>query len=194
MHESSLDLRSRALSSCQAGTFAQDLPKAETALAEQRVPIRDAEKSQAADYSQEPFVIEQYFTTMRYENDGTGDQDTTVRIRVQSEAGVQQLGELTFGYNSANEQMDIRFVRVHKEDGTVVTAAPDAVKELTASVARDAPVYTDYKEKHITVPALRPGETLEYDIVIHKGTSPCTRRILVPAEFYRWSNRSRRAT
>jgi hypothetical protein len=60
--------------------------------------------------------------------------------------------------------MDIRSVVVHKADGTNVTAGPDAVKETTAPIARDAPVYTDYKEKHITVPSLRPGDTLEYSI------------------------------
>lgn len=119
----------------------------------------------AADYSQEAFVVEQYTTTARFENDGTGERDVTARIRVQSDAGVQELGELVFGYNSANEQMDVRYVRVRKPDGSVVTAGPDAVKEMTAQVARDAPVYTDYKEKHISVPALAPGTTLEYEIV-----------------------------
>jgi hypothetical protein len=35
-----------------------------------------------ADYSQEPFVIEQYSTVARFENDGTGEHDLTVRIHV----------------------------------------------------------------------------------------------------------------
>src|SRR5271169_117170 len=122
------------------------------------------QKSASADYSQEPFVIEQFYTTARFENDGTSTRDLAVRIRVQSDAGVQQLGELIFGYNSANEVMDVRFVRVKKKDGSVVTAAPDAVKEMTASVARDAPEYTDYKEKHVTVPSLHTGDTIEYEI------------------------------
>ncbi len=73
------------------------------------------QKSSPADYSQEPFVIEQYHTTARFENDGTSERDLAVRIRVQSDAGVQQLGELVFGYNSANEVMDVRFVRVKKK-------------------------------------------------------------------------------
>ena len=72
-------------------------------------------KSAPADFSQEPFVIEQYLTTARFENDGTGERDLAVRIRVQSDAGVQQLGELVFGYNSANEEMDVRFVRVQED-------------------------------------------------------------------------------
>ena len=72
---------------------------------------------------------------------------------------------------------------VHKADGTSVTAGPDAVKEMTAPVARDAPVYTDYKEKHITVPSLRPGETLEYKIVTRACDTARSRAILVRAQF-----------
>ena len=44
-----------------------------------------------SEYSKEPFVIERYDTTARYENDGTGGQNLAVRIRVQSDAGAQQL-------------------------------------------------------------------------------------------------------
>ncbi len=137
-----------------------------------------ARKSGASNYSQEPFVIEQYYTTARFENDGTSQRDLAVRIHVQSDAGVQQLGELVFGYNSGNEQMEVRSVRVHKPDGTVVNAAPESIKEMTASVARDAPMYTDYKEKHITVPSLHAGDTLEYEIVTRTLTS------LAPGEFW----------
>lgn len=126
--------------------------------------VTSPEQKHASEYPQEPFIVEKYSTTARYENDGTGERDLTVRMRVQSDAGVQQLGELVFGYNSANEQMEAHYVRVRKADGTIVSAGPDAVKEMTASVQRDAPIYTDYKEKHITVPSLRPGDTLEYEI------------------------------
>src|SRR5579863_6285610 len=145
--------------------------------APQKTPA-PAPKSPPADYSQEPFVIEQYHTTARFENDGTGERDLAVRIRVQSDAGVQQLGELVFGYNSANEVMDVRFVRVKKKDGSVVTATADAVKDMTASVARDAPEYTDYKEKHITVPSLHAGDTIEYEIVTRIV------KALAPGEFW----------
>jgi Flp pilus assembly protein TadD/transglutaminase-like putative cysteine protease len=137
-----------------------------------------AENPASADYSQEPFVIESYVTTARYENDGTGERHLNVRIRVQSDAGVQQLGELVFGFNSANEQMDVRTIRIRKADGTTVNARSEAVKEMTATVARDAPVYTDYKEKHVTVPALHPGDALEYEIVTRLVTP------LAPNEFW----------
>src|SRR5438309_7576610 len=117
------------------------------------------------DYSQESFVIEQRHSHYRFESDGTGRKETTARIKVQSEAGVQQWGQLLEGYNSANERVEIPYVRVLKADGSVVKAGDDAVQDLSAPIEREAPVYTDYRQKHITVPGLRPGEVLEYDVV-----------------------------
>ncbi len=160
---------------------------ATTALAQQQLspppaqpsaPVPAPMQKLAPDYSSEPFVVQRYLTKVRFENDGTGERDLTARIKVQSDAGVQQLGELVFGYNSANEEMVVKFVRVLKADGTVVTAAPDAIKEMTAGVERDAPEYTDYKEKHITVPSLHAGDTIEYDIVTK------TVKALAPDEFW----------
>src|ERR1700724_614341 len=126
------------------------------------------------DYSQEAFVVEQLRSTYRFENDGTGRKETVARIRVQSEAGVQQWGQIQFGYNSANERVEMGYVRVVKADGSVVRAGDDAVQDLSAPLEQAAPVYTDYRQKHITVPGLRPGEVLEYDIttVIHTALAP----------------------
>src|SRR5271154_5240312 len=127
----------------------------------------DAVKSDtnAHDYSQESFVIEQMHSRYRFETDGTGRKEVIARIRVQSEAGVQQWGQIPVGYNSANERVEIPYVRVLKEDGSVIKAGDDAVQDLSAPVEHEAPVYTDYRQKHITVPGLRPGEVLEYQMV-----------------------------
>jgi tetratricopeptide (TPR) repeat protein len=126
------------------------------------------------DYSQEAFVVEKYRTTLRFESDGTGRKETVTRIRVQSEAGVQQWGQLQIGYNSANEKVEIAYVRVIQPDGSIVKAGDDAVQDLSTPVEREAPVYTDFRQKHVTVPGLRPGEVLEYDIVtvIHTPLAP----------------------
>ena len=126
------------------------------------------------DYSQEAFVVEQYRSIYRFENDGTGRKETVARVRVQSEAGVQQWGQIQVGYNSANERVEMDYVRVIKADGSVVKAGEDAVQDLSAPLEQQAPVYTDYRQKHITVPGLRPGEVLEYHIVtvIHTALAP----------------------
>ncbi|MGH9795728.1 MAG: DUF3857 domain-containing protein [Candidatus Acidiferrales bacterium] len=116
------------------------------------------------DYLREPFIFESLRTVAKFNDDGTGQRRLTARIRVQSEAGVQALGQLALGYNSANETMSVDEVKVLKADGSVVTAGEDAVQDLSAPIEREAPVYTDYRQKHVTVPGLRPGETLLYTI------------------------------
>jgi tetratricopeptide (TPR) repeat protein len=126
------------------------------------------------DYSQEGFVVEQYRSHYRFEADGTGRKETFARIRVQSEAGVQQWGQIQVGYNSANERLEVAYVRVIKADGSTIKAGDDAVQDLSAPLEQQAPVYTDYRQKHITVPGLRPGDVLEYDMVtvIHTALAP----------------------
>jgi tetratricopeptide (TPR) repeat protein len=130
------------------------------------------------DYSQEPFVIERLYRRIHFEKDGTGRREAIFRVRVQNEAGVRQWGQLVFGYNSANEQIEIPYVRVVKADGSVVPAGADAVQDLTSPVQRFAPVYTDYREKHVTVPSLRPGDVLEYDVLAVVQTP------LAPGQFW----------
>jgi Flp pilus assembly protein TadD len=124
------------------------------------------------DYSKEPFVLERYRTTFRFENDGTGRKEEVIRVRVQSEAGVKGWGQLRFGYNSASERLEIPYVRVIKPDGSVVTAGADAVQELSEPIQRT--VYTDFHEKHVIVPGLRPGDVLECQTIttIHTPMAP----------------------
>ena len=120
---------------------------------------------QKPDYSQEAIVIEQLGTAYRFERDGTGRRELNFRAKVQSEAGVERLGQLVFPYSSANEKLDMDFVRVRKADGSVVNAAASDIQDLSAPIAREAPVYTDLRQKHVTVPGLRPGDLLEYRMV-----------------------------
>ena len=141
-------------------------------------PVPPAAAEAAADHSQESFVIEKLRTTYYFESDGTGRREVYARIKIQSEAGVEIWGQLVFGYSSANEHVEIPFVRVLKADGSTVTASPDAIQDLSVVPEREAPVYTDYRQKHITVPGLRPGEELEYNVITVIGTP------LSPGQFW----------
>jgi tetratricopeptide (TPR) repeat protein len=147
------------------------------ALAQQTVPP-PPQQQPAPDNSQEPFVIEKLIYHVRFENDGTGISEATLQIRVQSEAGVQQLGQLVMGYSAANQRIEFGYVRVRKADGSAAIAGPEAVQDLSAPLAREAPMYTDLRQKHVTVPALRPGETLEYNV------KTITEKPLAPGQFW----------
>jgi tetratricopeptide (TPR) repeat protein len=149
------------------------LTLATATFAQQTAPLpktnstREVKKALSPDFSNESVVIEKFITTVRFENDGTGEREQQLRAYVQNQTGVQQLGELIFPYNEANEKVELRHLRVEKKDGTIATATEKDEKDLTTPVARDAPVYTDLKEKHITVPALAPGVVVDYDVVTH---------------------------
>ena len=95
--------------------------------------------------------------------------------QVVSESGVQALGQLKVGYSALSDKLDIAYVRVRKPDGTVITAQESPIQDLTFP---DAPVYTDYHEKHISVPSLRPGDVLEYQLRPHHRESAGARTIL----------------
>jgi len=56
--------------------------------------VVDAKVEAKKDYLQEAFVIEKLQNRYRFEADGTGRKESIARIRVQSEAGVQQWGQL----------------------------------------------------------------------------------------------------
>ena len=131
----------------------------------------------ASDYSKEAFVVEKLNVVTRFESDGTSTRTTTSVIRVQSEAGVQQWGVLSAGYNSASDEVKIGYVRVRKGDGSVVETAAETAQDVTSEISRVAPMYTDYHEKHLAVKGLGVGDALEYQFIIHTKTP------LIPGQF-----------
>lgn len=125
-------------------------------------------------YKNEALVFEKSETTIRMRADGTGDRDVHVVMRIQSEGAAQQFGVLAFAYAAAYETPVIRMVRVHKADGSVVdTPAGDAI-DMPTEVTREAPLYSDLKEKHLPVRSLSPGDRLEYEVdtAIDKPEAP----------------------
>ena len=165
----------------------QDKPpatqKSEVQKSEVQKPEAKPEASKPKDYSQEAVVIEQLSTAYSFERNGTGKRELTLRAKVQSDAGVQRFGQLVFGYSSANEKFEMDYVRVRKADGTVVNATTSDIQDLSAPVAREAPIYTDSRQKHITVPGLRPGDVLEYHLVWNLHTALAQNHFWVEHDF-----------
>ena len=128
--------------------------------------------------AQEAAVVEQMTTRARYENDGTGFIENTRVVRVQSEAGIQRYGQLVFGYSSATEELVVNYVRVRKPDGQTVETPAANAQDFAPEVLESAPMYSDYRERHVTVVGLRPGDVLEYRITNRIATP------LAPGEFW----------
>jgi len=131
-----------------------------TALAQS--PSSSGQKTNNAE---EAAVFERILNRVHFENDGTEVSETEAVVRIQSQAGVEAFGQLVFGYSSATEKLEVEYVRVRKPDGQVVVTPESTAQDFAPDVLKEAPMYSDYRQRHISVAALQPGDTLEYRTV-----------------------------
>lgn len=141
-------------------------------------PAQAPAQAKAAPNQPEAVIVESLHSIVRFENDGTGTRETAAAVRILSEAAVKQYGLLSFGYSSANEDISFPYVRVRKPDGTVVPTPAGNIVDTTAEVTREAPMFSDYREKHVTVRGLAVGDLLEYDALVR------IEHPLVPGQFW----------
>jgi tetratricopeptide (TPR) repeat protein len=153
----------------QKAAAPSQLPSGPTVTPSTPVPAKATDE----DYAKQAYVYELYQEKTRFEADGTGEEAITVRVRVQSDAGLKGWGQLVFGYNSESDELKVNYVRVKKPDGKVIDTPLDSIRDMTSAVEREAPVYTDYREKHMTISALQVGDILEYQRV-RKIVKPST--------------------
>jgi tetratricopeptide (TPR) repeat protein len=128
--------------------------------------------------SQEGYVIERLSRRIDFQDDGTALMEQAVVARVQSDAGVKQLGLLVFQYLQANDTVEIPVIRVLKPDGSIVVTPAGNMQDLPADVTREAPFYSDLRQKHVAVRGLSVGDTLEYQVRIRSHTAQ------VPGHFW----------
>lgn len=110
------------------------------------------------------YVIERWYQHARYEASGAATVSLSVRVRVETESALQAFGQLTFGYASASDSLTVDSVRVHKVGGGVVTASASDIQDMNGPLAQAAPMYSDLRQKIVTVRGLRPGDTLAYRV------------------------------
>jgi tetratricopeptide (TPR) repeat protein len=138
--------------------------------------VSSAPSSQSADdsHAKEPYVYELVQTAVRFEPDGKGYRDLIVRVRIQSESAVHGFGLLVYSFSSKFESLEVVYARVRKPDGTLIETPASDVQELDSAVNREAPMYTDEREKHIAIKSLGIGDILEAHLhwTIHEPMAP----------------------
>lgn len=133
-------------------------------LAVPALPQSKEKPAPPQDYSKEAYVIEKLETRVTEEADGSGTRELTAEVKMLAEAGVKAFAVLSFTYTSANEVVDVDYVRVRKPDGTVIKTPDYNVQDMPAEVTRTAPLYSDIHEKHVAVKGLGVGDVLEYSV------------------------------
>jgi tetratricopeptide (TPR) repeat protein/transglutaminase-like putative cysteine protease len=145
------------------------------AVAQEAAP---SEVRPPTDHSGEPFVVEEYSMRVAFENDGTSVREEMTRIRIQSDAALQQYGVLTFGYQGSFESVEVDYIRIRKPDGSVVATPGENAQDMPAAITREAPFYSDLREKHISVKGVSIGDTLESHVIWR------VTKALVPGQFW----------
>src|SRR6185503_9696672 len=91
-----------------------------------------AQATGAEPYSGEAWIAERQQRHVRFENDGTARDEATVRVRIQSDAGVRQFGQLVESYSSSLGRVEFKSVRVSKPDGSVRAVPLEGVIEVAS--------------------------------------------------------------
>src|SRR2546426_6664572 len=122
----------------------------------------------------EPYIFDLIQKKIVFEADGRGYRDVVARVRIKSEPAVREFGLLTYPFASSFESLDVIYARVRKPDGSVVETPSSDVQELDSAVSREAPMYTDQREKHIAIKSLSVGDLLELHVrwIIHDPIAP----------------------
>jgi tetratricopeptide (TPR) repeat protein len=139
------------------------------------------------DYSGESSVVQEMMTLYTFSNDGTFVRDQTTRVLVQSDAGVKEWGVLAFPFEGETQTVELTYIRVHRPDGSTVETSGEDARDIDSEITREAPLYSDLREKQIPVRGLSPGDTLEYAV---KWRST---KVLAPGQFWTGYNFTRSA-
>lgn len=116
------------------------------------------------DFSKEGVVTERLETKIVFQADGSYTREQKSRIRIQSEAGVQQYAVLRPPYQTSLERIEVLDVRVTKPNGSIVISPLDSIQDAPSQIYPGAAEFADLHEKHIPVKGLEPGDILEYSI------------------------------
>ncbi len=122
-------------------------------------------------YAAESIVLVKTLVAYQMAADGTGTHIHTVVARIQSEAAVKELGVIGVSYAGATERVEFQYARVRRADGTVVETPVTDALDVPMEVTRQAPFYSDLKQKQLPIRSLRVGDTLEWQAKVVRTQS-----------------------
>jgi len=118
------------------------------------------------DYADQRYVFLLDDGVIRLQADGTGTRTFRQVVQVLTPEGAEAWGEQQFGYSKDRERLTINWVRVLDSTGKVISSKPVHEQESLASVAMEAPVYSDEMIHRISLGGVAPGTIVDYSITI----------------------------
>jgi hypothetical protein len=106
--------------------------------------------------------------TLRYEMDGTGSETYRQVVQVLTPGAVEDYAEHEFSYSPAHQRLTVRWIRVLRADGTVISEAPSQAQDADVPAALTNPVYTDSKVRRYSLSGVAPGVIVDWSYTLEE--------------------------
>src|SRR5579862_1402224 len=118
--------------------------------------------------AQRDLQIELMETTYRVLDHGSGEIVYHSRLRALTAEGRSLASQIHVNYNSGFQDVEFKFVKTRKKDGTMVSGDPAAAFDTPSFALPLAPYFSDLKSRTVIPPSVDTGDTVEYEAVIHQ--------------------------
>jgi transglutaminase-like putative cysteine protease len=92
--------------------------------------------------------------------DGQFVQTVDQQIKVQTQAGLQQAGQMAFSFSASLQRFEVLQAQTRKSDGRVVEVRPESIFTRDLPASTGAPMFADIKVVVIVFPELAVGDSV----------------------------------
>jgi Domain of Unknown Function with PDB structure (DUF3857) len=98
--------------------------------------------------------------------DGSSTTDRTESIRIDTEKGIREQGQIALRYSTLLQDLDVVTAYTTTRDGQRIDVTPDEIRTQQSAESAGAPMFDDSRVKTIIFPGLEVGATVTF--VTHK--------------------------
>lgn len=119
----------------------------------------------------QPVRVELVFSETNLKPDGQFVQITEQQFKIQTQAGLQQAGQMVFSYTVSMQKFEVLQAQTRKADGRVVDVKPEAIFTRDLPASTGAPMFADVKVVVIVFPEVALGDSI-FARVRHEQVQP----------------------
>jgi len=116
--------------------------------------------------------IELTESTYRVGSNNTAEVAIHQRWRALTAQGRENISQIRFPYVPAFEEVEIKFIKTIKKDGSMIEGDPASSFDMAPSTEPLVPSFTDLKIRTIIPPNLETSDAVEYEVLLHIGKWP----------------------
>lgn len=133
----------------------------------------------SAAFAMSDTVVEKHDKTFELKSDGTYSQENEVLIRLISERGAKNSGQVPLSYSESLQSLEVLEAYTVRPDGTRIIVTKDKIFEQAAPVAVSAPQFNDLKYKIIVFPEPLVGGKIYFRVSIKQHISPFPNQVSI---------------